>query len=177
MNESVARYGLAVRCLHWIMAVLMIGLLWLGWHLVGLDYSDRWFYTSLEWHKALGMMALVVGVAKIACAVASQAPPPLASTSAWERALTFVVRVLLYFMLVAVPVTGYLISTSAGDGISMFGWFDVPAVLPRSDWIRDLAVELHFYLAYTTAILVAIHVLAALKHHFVDRDATLRRML
>ncbi len=80
-------------------------------------------------------------------------------------------------MLVAVPVTGYLISTSAGDGISMFGWFDVPAVLPRSDWIRDLAVELHFYLAYTTAMLVAIHVLAALKHHFVDRDATLRRML
>lgn len=177
MSETEPRYGHVTRCLHWTVAVLMIGLLWLGWYLAGLSYYDRWFYTSLEWHKALGMVALVAGVVKVIWAAGSHGPPPLESTAAWERSGTRTVHVILFAMMVVVPVTGYMISTSAGDGISMLGWFEVPAVLPKSERMRDLAVELHYYLAYGTAVLVAIHVLAALKHHFVDRDATLRRML
>lgn len=176
MSDNEARYGLVSRCLHWTVAVLIIALLWLGWYLAGLSYYDRWFYTSLEWHKAVGIVALVAGVSKVCWAIGSHAPPPLAST-AWERAGTRAMHKILFAMMVLVPVTGYMISTSAGDGISMFDWFEVPAVLPRSERLRDLAVELHFYLAYTTAALVLVHVLAALKHHFVDRDATLRRML
>ena len=80
-------------------------------------------------------------------------------------------------MMVAGPLTGYVISTSAGDGIAIFGWFEVPAVLPKSEALRDAAVELHYYLAYGTAALVLLHVTAALKHQFVDRDDILSRML
>jgi cytochrome b561 len=75
-----------------------------------------------------------------------------------------------------IPATGYIISTSAGDGISMFGWFEVPALLPAGETVRDIAIELHYWLAYGTAALVVIHAAAAVKHQFIDRDGTLRRM-
>lgn len=176
MSDS-ERYDLVSRCLHWTVAALMIALLWLGWYLGGLSYYDRWFYTSLEWHKALGMLALVIGVANICWAVGRRTPMPPATMAEWERAAARAVHVILFAMMMAIPVTGYVISTSAGDGVSMFGWFQVPAILPSSERLRDLAVELHYYLAYITAALVLLHVLGALKHLLVDRDQVLRRML
>ena len=176
-TTGFARYGLVARGFHWTLALLIIGLFGLGWYLMGLSYYDRWYYTSLEWHKALGVAALVIGVLNVCRAIGSRGPKPLASTAAWERQATRVMHGLLFLMMVAVPLTGYVISTSAGDGIAIFGWFQVPAVLPKSEALRDLAVELHYYLAYGTAALVLLHVGAALKHQLIDRDDTLRRML
>ncbi len=176
-SAGPARYGLVARGFHWTSALLIIGLIALGWYLMGLSYYDRWYNTSLEWHKALGMVALLIGVLNLCRAVGSSVPAPLASTALWERRATRVVHGLLFLMMVAVPLTGYVISTSADDGIAIFGWFEVPALLPGSEALRDLAVELHYYLSYGTAILVLLHVAAALKHHFIDRDDTLRRML
>ncbi len=74
-------------------------------------------------------------------------------------------------------VTGYAISTSAGNPVFFFDLFDIPAILPESEGLRGLAVELHYYLSYGAAILVAIHALAALKHQFIDKDGTLSKML
>ena len=175
-SASLARYGAMARGFHWTLALLIIGLIGLGWYLMGLSYYDRWYYTSLEWHKALGMAALVIGVLNVCRAIGNPGLAPLATT-AWERRATRVMHGLLFFMMVAVPLTGYVISTSAGDGIAIFGWFEVPAVLAKSEALRDMAVELHYYLAYGTAILVLLHVAAALKHQLVDKDDTLRRML
>jgi cytochrome b561 len=73
--------------------------------------------------------------------------------------------------------TGYIISTSAGDGISIFGWLEVPAIITAGEAVRDLAIELHYWLAYGTAGLAIVHALAALKHQFMDHDGMLRRML
>lgn len=171
------RYGFVSRLLHWSIAVLMIGLLWLGWYVVDLSYYDRWFTTFLNWHKALGMLVLAAGLANIPWAFASPAPAPPASIASWERLGTRAMHLTLFAMVLAIPITGYIISTSAGGGISIFGWFEVPALLAKNDTLRDLAVDLHFYLAYITAALVLLHASAALKHQFVDRDGTLRRML
>jgi len=74
-------------------------------------------------------------------------------------------------------VTGYAISTSAGNPVFFFDLFDIPAILPESEGLRGLAVELHYYLSYGAAILVAIHALVALKHQFIDKDGTLSKML
>ena len=73
--------------------------------------------------------------------------------------------------------TGYAISTSEGRGVNVFGWFELPAWLPRSEMLRELATTTHEWLAYITAAVIVIHAAAALKHHFVDRDDTLKRML
>ena len=80
-------------------------------------------------------------------------------------------------MMVLIPVTGYLISTSEGDPVSVFGWLEVPAVAPQSDALRDAAIALHYYFAYGTVILAGLHALAAIKHHLVDRYGTLTKMV
>jgi cytochrome b561 len=73
--------------------------------------------------------------------------------------------------------SGYLISTADGRGLEVFDWFSVPATLSGLDRQEDIAGEVHLYLAWTVIVLAALHALAALKHHFIDRDPTLMRML
>jgi cytochrome b561 len=97
--------------------------------------------------------------------------------AAWERLSARAMHWTLFAMMIAVPVSGYIVSTSAGQGIAIFGWFEVPAVLPESEELRDLAIELHYYLAYITVAVVLLHTAAALKHRFVDGDGTPGRML
>ena len=170
-------YGPVTRVLHWTVAVLIIGLLWLGWYMVDLSYYDAWYNASLTWHKALGMVALVAGAVKLGWVMGTHAPAPLASMAAWERMATRAMHGILLAMMVAIPVTGYIVSTSSGAGVGVFGWFEIPALLPANEGLRDLAIALHFYLAYITAALVLLHAAAALKHRFVDRDGVPRRML
>jgi cytochrome b561 len=83
----------------------------------------------------------------------------------------------LYVALFALMIAGYLISTADGVGISVFGLFDVPALVSNLPNQADTAGEIHLYIAWAVVIFAGLHGLAALKHHFIDRDATLIRML
>lgn len=177
MTNYEPRYGPVTRVLHWTVAVLVIALLWLGWYMVDISYYDAWYNKSLNWHKALGMVALVAGAVNLCWAMGTRAPAPVASMVAWERMATRAMHGMLFAMMVAIPVTGYIVSTSAGAGVGVFGWFEIPALLPANEGLRDVAITLHFYLAYITAALVLVHAGAALKHQFVDRNGVLRRML
>jgi cytochrome b561 len=177
LKNSPRDYGLVTKLLHWLVALLLLGLIWLGWYMVDLSYYDPWYHDALTAHKALGMIVLGLGLAKIAWTVYSRLPKYSSSLKPWERISAHAMHLTLFVMMVAIPVTGYFISTSAGDAISIFGWFDIPALFTISDRQRDLAIDLHFYLTYATAGLVLIHALAAFKHQLVDRDGTLRRML
>lgn len=177
LTNSDQRYGLVSRGLHWTVAVLIIGLLALGWYMVDLNYYHRWYNAALEGHKSLGMLALLAGAMHVVWAAVTRAPAPPACLAPWERLSARAVHVTFFAMMVAIPVTGYIISTSSGDSVSIFGWFEVPALLPEHTGLRDLAIELHYYLAYATAILALLHALAAFKHQFLDRDGTLRRMI
>lgn len=84
---------------------------------------------------------------------------------------------LLYVLLLVLLLSGYLISTADGKPISVFGWFEVPALFSGAGQQADLAGDVHLWLAWSLVLLSALHALAALKHHFVDRDTTLKRML
>ncbi len=145
--------------------------------MVDLSYYDRWYNRSLELHKSLRMAALAVAAAKIAWLVYDIKPDYAESIGPWERTAATVVHHLIYLLMLLIPATGYVVSTSAGDGISVFGLFQVPAVSPVREGLRDLAIELHFLLASGIGVLVVVHALAALKHQFIDRDGTLKLML
>ena len=103
--------------------------------------------------------------------------PPLPDMPRWQRVAAHATHGLLFVLMLALPVTGYLISTSAGAGVSVFGWVEVPALLEGGEKLRDLAVDLHYYMAYGALGLACLHAAAALKHQLVERDGLLRRML
>ena len=177
LRNTADRFGLVTKLLHWSTALLIIGLIALGWYMVDLTYFDRWYNTSLSLHRAFGVVVFVLGVVTLLWRAVSRSPGPQASLEPWERKLTVTMHHLLFLMVFAIPISGYLISTSAGKSVDLFGWFEIPALFPVDNQVRDIAIAIHFYIAYATAVLVCMHAGAALKHQFFDRDGTLARMI
>lgn len=171
------RFGLFSKLLHWALALLILGLIWLGWYMVDLTYYDKWYNASLHYHKSLGILALTLALFKIGWQWHTPAPGPVAGLKNWEKTGAKLMHYVLWGMMLLIPVTGYLISTSAGKPIQFFDWFAIPALVDVDEELRELAIDVHFYLAYGTLFLVAGHAGAALKHHFINRDDTLKRML
>ena len=92
--------------------------------------------------------------------------------------LAHLIQKSFYLLILLIGISGYFISTAKGKAIEFFNWFDVPAILNEIEESRaDLIGEAHEIMAFLLAILVILHALAALKHHFVDKDETLRRMI
>ena len=171
------RYGIVSSGFHWAIALSVVGLVGLGAWMVGLTYYDPWYYDSLALHKAMGIVVLALALAKFGWKLVDRNPGFGPEVKPHERAGATAMHWLLNALMVLLPVTGYLISTSEGAGIDMFGLFDVPALVDVTAETRDLAIDIHFYVAYGGIALVGMHIIAALKHHFVDRGSTLRRML
>lgn len=170
-------YGLVSISFHWTLALTFVGLVGLGVWMVGLSYYDPWYNDSLVLHKAIGIVALALALVNFGWRLADPKPALATDLKPHERAGATAMHWLLNALIVLVPATGYVISTSEGAGIDMFGLFDVPALLGKSEQLRDLAIDLHYYLAYGGIAMVALHASAALKHHFIDRGSTLKRML
>lgn len=176
LKNSASHYGAISKCLHWCVALLIIGLIGLGFYMVDLTYYDRWYNATLTWHKSLGMAALALAVMKIGWQLYSPPPAPT-GLPPWERLGAGIMHVVLLGMMLIIPASGYLISTSAGQGVEIFGLLRVPALSSGGTALRDAAIAVHFYTAYGTALLIVGHAGAALKHNFINRDETLRRML
>ena len=145
--------------------------------MVNLSYYDPWYNTALTAHRSFGLVVLGLALGTLFWNVYSSLPEEVTTLKRWERITAPVVHRLLYVMMIVIPLSGYLISTSEGASVSLFGWIDIPATYVASESIRELLIKIHAYAAYTTGILACGHGLAALKHHLIDRDATLRRML
>lgn len=177
IKNTPETFGLLTKLLHWLIAIAIIGLIWLGWYMVDLTYYDKWYNKSLTWHKAVGMLVLAAAILKIGWQLYSPLPGTNPLLKAWEKFAARLMHIILLVMMILIPVSGYLISTSNGKPIDIFGWFAIPALVPVDKNLRDLAIDLHFYLAYGTAILALGHAGAALKHQFINKDGTLTKML
>ena len=176
-NSHLERYGLVSRLLHWLIAVGIAVLVGLGWYMTGLSYYDPWYHKGPEIHKALGTLVFGAGVFRLIWVWLNPSPPLMPSLKPWERLAAKTVHRLLAAFIAVLPITGYVVSTSAGSPVSVFGLFELPALLPKSETVRNGAEYFHYYLAYGGAALIFLHAGAALKHHFISRDDTLRRMI
>lgn len=165
------------KLMHWTIALLILGLTWLGWYMVGLSYYDPWSQDSLIAHRALGMVVLALVLFKVLWLMVSPTPEPLPSHKPWEQKSSRLVHWTLAVSMFVIPITGYVISTSEGAAVPMFNWFDVPALFVADESTRDLAIAIHYYVAYAIFGVAMLHTAAALKHQFIDRDGTLKRML
>ncbi|HAV06035.1 cytochrome b [Stutzerimonas stutzeri] len=176
-RNSPTHYGLTSIVLHWLVAVAVFGLFALGFWMVGLNYYSSWYRTAPDLHKSIGILLLLVMLLRVLWRFVSPAPAPLASQGRLTRTAARLAHGLLYLGLFVVMLSGYLISTADGRAISVFGLFEVPALITSIPNQADSAGLVHEYAAWALVIFAVVHALAALKHHFIDRDATLMRML
>jgi cytochrome b561 len=169
------------RLLHWAVAALIAGLLGVGLYMV---HWEAWAWYPI--HKSFGILAGVVICIRVLWRWRAGWPPPVREIGPIEARIVHVAHVVLLCGTLAMPLSGLLFSASSGHGIAFFGLDLFPPnpqhgadgdVLPYSTRWSDFAQATHALLGYFMIAAIALHVLAALKHHLVDRDATLLRML
>jgi len=169
MCQTNQGYGAVARALHWLMAALLI----LQW-LVG---EKPKLLGGISLHFSLGLSLLLLVMIRLAWRITHPAPPPAASAPRWERLVARAMHYAWYLLMIALPISGILNRQLRGKTTSWFGLIDFPAWLsPDKYWAHQLE-ELHETLATVFLVLLAVHVAAALKHHFMDRDGVLRGML
>ncbi len=178
LRNNSHNFGLVSILLHWIMAVLLTGLFAAGLYMTSLDYYDPWYHSLPWWHKSFGLLTVFLLLVRYIWKLINVDPAPLATHQHWETLLARIIQNAFYLLILLIGISGYLISTSKGKGVAFFDWFEIPAIYGSLDEQSvDLTGMVHAYLAYLLAALVALHALAALKHHFIDKDKTLQRML
>lgn len=175
IRNTAQGYGWPARLIHWIMAATVFGMFGLGYWMRTLDYYDPWYQSAPALHKSIGILLIGLLVMRIIWRLAN--PQPLAlGHSRLEHVAAAIVHLAFYGLLIALAAAGYLFATAEGKAIDVFGWFGVPSVI-ASKRLGDLAGVVHEWLAYTIIALAIVHILGAFKHHFIDRDDTLRRMV
>lgn len=175
-RNSQQGYGLVARLLHWLLAALLVFMFVLGWYMTGLGYLDPFYHRAFDLHRSAGVVTAMLVLLRIGWALANPRPRLPETMHRWERAAAHTGHALLYVLMVLIPVTGYLISTADGNPFTVFGVLRIPALFGRVPGLADTAGQAHYLLALAGAWLVLAHVLAALKHQFLDRDGTLTRM-
>jgi len=175
-KNSDSDYGNISKCLHWLAALTVFSLFGLGLWMVELDYYDSWYRKGPNLHRSIGVLLMLLMLGRLIWLMFSNKPQPLASHRPWERALATIVQWLMIILIFTIGITGYLITTADGLAVDVFNWFSIPS---SGKWIsnqEDLAGDLHKYLAYSMVSLALLHAIAAFKHHFIDKDTTLKRM-
>ena len=179
-RNSQSEWGGVSKLFHWTMAALIIGSSILVLHI---NDSTWWFKSSpeifiayLSYHKAIGIIALVLVAGRILWRRRNPVPVTAPLTPFEHKASTWTHRG-LYTLMVAVPLLGWLSSSSFGRGVDMFGLFNVPPIWPEDKVMINVFYWSHFVLAWMLLIIIAVHAGAALYHHFKKRDAVLRSML
>lgn len=167
-------YNKTARVIHWVSALAIIGLFAVGLWMVDLNYYSQWYQKAPHWHKSVGILLAILTVVRLIWK--SMTRSPQIEGTRFEVKAAKSAHHLMYLLLFMLFFSGYLISTEDGRAISVFGWFNVPALGKLFENQADLSGSVHYYLACVLIGLAAIHALAALKHHFIDKDNTLRKM-
>ncbi|KRW82009.1 cytochrome b [Marinobacter sp. P4B1] len=176
LKNSEHHYGWLAVVLHWLVATVVVGLFALGFWMVDLSYYDEWYRKGPDLHRSIGLILFAVVVFRLLWRLINASPRPLASHKRWEVVSAHVAHSLLYVLMFVAMVSGYLITTADGSSISVFGLFDVPSLTGRVKGMEDTAGAVHYWSTWALVGLAGLHALGALKHHFIDRDETLRRM-
>ncbi|MFA5530225.1 MAG: cytochrome b [Thiohalomonadaceae bacterium] len=177
LRDDAHRYGAVSVALHWVVALVVFALFGLGLWMTSLTYYDPWYRLGPWWHKSIGVVLFAVVLLRLGWRLWSVHPHPLPNHRPWERVGARLVHGLLYLLLLAVMVSGYLISTADGRALGVFDLFAIPATVTGLENQEDVAGQVHLVLASTLVGLAALHALAALKHSLIDKDRTLARML
>ena len=176
LRNTTHRWGAIAQLLHWLIVALIITQFTLATLFDDLPPSARKL-ALLARHKSVGITILMLAALRLAWRWTNPTPPLPDTLKPWERSLARLNHVLLYVLLFAVPLAGWTMSSARGFPVSWFGLFTLPDLVPKNKSLYELLVTTHGALAWTLGVVAIIHMLAALKHHFVLKYDVLRRML
>jgi cytochrome b561 len=142
-----------------------------------LTYYDSWYNRAPAIHKGIGILLFFVMLIRLVWRSLNVIPNDDESIGKIQRHIAHSVHHILYLLLFVLMISGYLIVTADGHSVNVFGLFDVPAIISNISNMEDIAGTVHWYLALALISLAGLHTLAALKHHFIDHDQTLKKML
>ena len=177
MNNTNLNYGSVSIFFHWLSALTVFGLFALGFYMVDLTYYHPWYKTAPELHKSIGITFFLLMIFRLLWRSTQITPSHLASHTSLEQKAGKITHTLLLLLIFMVMITGYLISTADGRGIEVFELIMIPALGSMIENQEDIAGLIHQWLAYLLIALATLHALAALKHHFIDKDNTLNRII
>lgn len=170
------QYTGTAKVLHWLVALLIIGLFALGQYMSDLSMSPRKLQLY-SWHKWFGVTVFLLVLIRLSWRLTHQPPPLPAQMPKWQRTASHIGHAALYVLMLAIPLSGWLMSSAKGYQTVWFGVLPLPDLLGKDKQLGDMLAELHGALNGLMMLIVVIHALAALKHHFIDRDDVLKRML
>lgn len=180
MNQ-IQKLGKLTITLHWLVGISVLCLLF-----VGIYMAEYEVYSLYPIHKSFGILLFPIILARVVWRLKSGWPTPVGVYSMIEQILSKWVHWILLLLTIFMPITGMLFSGASGHGFALFGLELVPAnhspmkpdeVIPYNAFLADIGSAMHEIFGYALLCAVVLHVAGALKHHFVDKDATLRRML
>jgi cytochrome b561 len=172
---SAMRYSTPAIVLHWLVALLIFVAFPLGLYMADLPLSpDK--LKLYSYHKWVGITVLMLVSIRVAWRLTHTPPPLPESMAGWQQRVSQIVHGLLYLLILAIPVSGWLMSSAKGFQTVWFGVLPLPDLIGKDKALGDLLTEVHETLNFTMLALVVLHVGAALQHHYIERQPFLQRM-
>jgi cytochrome b561 len=171
------RFTLPAIVLHWLIAILIAAAFALGITMVDIPGITPTKLKYFSWHKWLGVTVLGLAGLRLIWRLTHASPAYPASMAMWQQKAAHGLHALLYLLIFAVPVSGYLYSLAAGVPVVYLGIWPMPVLIEADQQLKPILKQVHYVLNTVLLACIAVHIFAALKHHFIDRDGVLKRML
>lgn len=172
----VQKYNKAVRILHWLMAIIIISLLILGWFMTNISDDKEYKWTIYWLHKSFGVTIIFLFLARIITRNRSNIPDLPERFSKWIKAAAKVSHYILYLLMILMPMSGYLMSSLNGYNVKLFS-INLPNFLPENKALAGFFHAAHGIIAYIISFFILLHFLGAMKHLFIDKYNILKRIL
>lgn len=172
--NQIWQYDVISRILHWTIALLLIALVALGWYMMSIEEQpgSSWYFNL---HKSFGLIAAILILFRITWRLAHKPAPLPQSVPRWQAKTSRLIHLLLYICMIVMPLTGFVGASYSKQGVTFFGW-ELPNWVSKSHDIAEQFFDVHGTVAWILVVLVILHILAGLKHLFVNRDGVFQRM-
>jgi cytochrome b561 len=175
MNGGHTRFTVLQRALHWLMAVCILAMLFIGVGMVSTIMPK--YLTLVAIHKPLGIAILVLALVRLVVRLRSGAPPLPVDLPEPMKLAAYLSHYAFYVLMIGMPLIGWGMLSAAAYPVVLFGGVHLPAILPQSDSLHTLLWNAHFYLAFAFFALILLHIAAALFHGLVRRDGVFEAMV
>lgn len=177
MGMMMQRYTKTAVLLHWLIALLVVAGFALGITMVDIPGLTPTKLKYFSWHKWLGVTVLGLACLRLLWRLTHPAPAYPQSMPEWQKKSAGALHGLLYFLIFAVPLSGYFYSLAAGVPVVYLGIVPLPVLIDADQELKPILKQVHYVLTMSLLASVVLHVLAALKHLLIDRDGVFKRML